>query len=236
MSDLLDLLIPHPAESLFRRGSDILYELLGEGLGAVFDNPNNNDDEPKAKYLIPPLSAQLELIGSHSKKILSLHFLDQPYNGNLKKLEKALNSPSKTDDEKLQKLILLNEAMTEFKFDLDMPPNTLVYEFVTNSGHIQSISCYDGDFTAAGWRWEADRRKFRREGYDLGREFALAQRGYKAMQRVRDVLEENCVDRELELSRRDVYNSYLSALTQIADKEAMKRFVESVSNKSVSRK
>ncbi len=233
MSDLLDLLIPHPAEALYHRGSDVLHELLAEGMGAVSDN---SDDDPPVKYLIPLIPVQLEIVGSQSKKILSLHLLDKPYNGNLKKLERALNSPARTIDEKIEKLFLLNDAMAEFKFDLTIPPETLVYEFATNNGNIQSISCYEGNFTDAGWRWEADRRRFRKEGYDLGREFALAQRGYKAMQRVGDILEENCTDRDLPLSQRDVYVHYLKALTPIVDKEAMKRFVESVSNSSVSKK
>lgn len=227
MSDLLDLLIPHPAEALFRRGSDVLYELLEEGRGVVSDN---SDDDPLPKYLIPPIPVQLEIVGNQSKRTLSLHLLDKPYAGNLKKLERALNSPAKTIDEKMGKLFLLNDAMGEFKFDLPIPPETLVYEFATSNGCIQSISCYDGQFTDAGWRWEVGRRKFRKEGYDLGGEFALAQRGYNAMRRVRDVLEENCTDRDLPFSQRDVYDHYLKALTQIVDKEAMKRFVEYCSN------
>ncbi len=227
MSNLLDLLIPHPAEALYRRGNDVLHELLAEGLGAVSDN---SDDDPPPKYLISPISVQLELIGSNSKKILSLHLLDKPYNGNLKQLEKALNLAARTNNEKVEKLLSLNDAMGEFKFNLPLLPDTLVYEFATHDGHIQSISSYDGDFTGAGWRWTADRRRFRKEGYDLGREFALAQRGYKAMQRVRDVLEEHFSDRDLELSLRDIYEYHLEALTQIADKEAMKRFVEYTSH------
>jgi len=227
MSDLLDLLIPHPAEALYRRGSDVLHQLLAEGMGAVSDN---SDDNPPAKYLIPLIPVQLEIVGGQSAKTLSLHLLDRPYNGNLRQLEKALGLAERNNDQKQQKLFSLNDAMSEFKFDLKIPPDTLVYEFATNGGQIRSISCYDGNFTTAGWRWEADKRRFRKEGYDLGREFALAQRGYKAMQRVKDTLQENCIDRDLKLARRDGYNRYLTALTQIADKEAMKRFVEYCSN------
>lgn len=227
MSNLLDLLIPHPAEALYRRGSDLLHELLAEGRGTVSDN---SDDDPPVKYLIPLIPVQLEIVGSCSTKTLSLHLLDKLYNGNLRQLEKALGLAARNNDEKHQKLFSLNDAMSEFKFDLKIPPDTLVYEFATNDGHIQSISSYDGNFTAAGWRWEADSRIFRKEGYDLGREFALAQKGYKAMQRVKDVLKENCIDRDLELARRDVYTHHLTALTQIADREAMKRFVEYCSN------
>ena len=233
MSNLLDLLIPHPAEALYHNGSDVLHELLLEGMGAVSDN---SDDDPPAKYLIPLIPVQLEIVGSQSKKTLSLHLLDKPYNGNLRQLEKALGLAARNNEEKLQKLLSLNEAMSEFKFDLTIPPETLVYEFATTGGYIQSISCYDGDFTAVGWRWEADRRKFRKDGYDLGREFALAQRGYKAMQRVKDVLADNCADRDLNLSQGDVFDHYLNALTQIVDKEAMKRFVESVTGQPVSKK
>ncbi len=227
MSDLLDLLIPHPAEALYHRGSDVLHELLAEGMGVVSDN---SDDDPPAKYLIPLIPVQLEIVGSSSKRILSLHLLDQPYNGNLRELEKALGLAERNSDEKFQKVLSLNGAMSEFKFDLKIPPDTLVYEFATDDGHIQSISSYDGNFRAKGWRWTADRRRFRKEGYDLGREFALAQRGYKAMQRVRDVLQETCADRDLELAQKDVYTRHLTVLTQIADKEAMKRFVEYCSN------
>ncbi len=233
MSDLLDLLIPHPAEALYHKGSDVLHELLAEGMGTVSDN---SDDDLPPKYLIPLIPVQLEIVGSHSTKTLSLHLLDKPYNGNLRQLEKVLGLAARNNDEKLQKLLSLNDVMSEFKFDLPIPPETLVYEFATSNGCIQSISCYDGQFTDVGWRWEVGRRKFRKEGYDLGGEFALAQRGYNAMRRVRDVLEENCTDRDLPLSQRDVYDHYLKALIQIVDKEAMKRFVESVSGQSVSKK
>ena len=224
MSDLLNLLIPHPSEALFQRGSVVIYELLGE------------EPEISQKYHASPIPIQLEVLGTPSKGVLSLHLLDKPYNGNLKKLERACNLLSASEEEKIKKMFALTEAMQEFNFDLDIPPKTLVYEFATADWHIKSISRYDGNFTDSGWRWEKDHRRFRKEGYDLGREFALAQKGYRAAQQAKTILEERLKDRNLFLSERDFYDHYCRALTSISDKEAMKRFVEFVSQLTLNKK
>lgn len=218
MINLLNLQLPHPIEKPYQVARRLLYEVLEE----------SSLDADKSDYPLTP--AQLEVVGVGRERILSLHFLDQHFKGNISKLEQICGLPESTQKEKEDKAKHLIGELKEFDV-IKSPPVTVVYEFLMESGIVRRVSEYGGDFTAGGWRWEAERRTFDKQKLELKKFLPLAKNGYRRAKQAQEEIVSYLKTPDLLLQEQDFYNFYLSSLKNIADRMAMRRFVESVLRK-----
>ncbi len=218
MVGLLNLQLPHPVDKSYRLARRLLYEVLNE---------QPPEDEKNLRF--PTTPSQLEVVGVGKGKILSLHFLNQPFKGNLSRLEQLCALPENTMEEKNDKAKQLISELDNFKDDnTQLLPLTVVYEFSIADGLIQRVSRYTGDFTAKGWRWEAETRTFEKHGREMKLFLSLARNGYRRAQQCQEEIQTYLKEPSLSFSEIDFYHFYLSALTNIADKAVMKRFAEYV--------
>lgn len=218
MINLLNLQLPHPIEKPYQVARRLLYEVLEE----------SSLDADKSDYPLTP--AQLEVVGVGRERILSLHFLDQHFKGNISKLEQICGLPESTQTEKEDKAKHLIKELEEFDV-IKSPPVTVVYEFLMESGIVRRVSEYAGDFTVKGWRWGAGRRTFDQQKLELKKFLSLAKNGYRRAKQAQEEIVSYLKTPDLLLQEQDFYNFYLSSLKNIADRMAMRRFVESVLRK-----
>lgn len=217
---LLDLKLPHPVERPFQYARSLVYELIDE------EPPQADDEEMTSK--LAPTPAQLEVSGTGGRRVLSLHFVHQPFTGNISRLEQICQMPSSTREEKEKQAKQLVEELEKFALDQKEPPRTFVYEFSIADGLLQRICKYAGSFTEPGWRWSADRRTFDQQDRALKSYLSLAKDGYRRAQQCQEILSSLHAVPDLPLHQADTYQFYLSALTMVADKAAMKHFVGSL--------
>ncbi|MBI4151415.1 hypothetical protein HY496_00450 [Candidatus Woesearchaeota archaeon] len=214
--DLLHLLLPHPAEKAYCRALELVSELAE-------DTPSEEEIP-----LFYPTQGMLEVVGQGKGKTVYIHFVDQPFQGSVSKLERICAMPSSTDQEKEEKFILLSTEMEKFEIHLDFMPETLVYEFSVGDGMLLRVSKYEGNFTDPDWRWESERRGFDRSGYELKSNRALIRKGYMRAQQCQEHITRVLQKPTLRLRDQDLYQFYLSAIQPVAEKKAMGRFMASL--------